>query len=257
MSTTRRFAAVCAAATVAVLTATSASADIISNDYDATVDSVHEEMNLTLPGSPGKTKLYVIVDGVAGNLQLADHPGCNINGSHKITLVAHVADPAVATVGLSGGGLLDSCADTVTVTVTPEKIGSTQVTFTGIEQTSNDPHLVISYAEADFNVNVGQGTGDDTGGTRCDNDRAAPAWARAFLKANDLRAKVAGEPNYVRSVARHMGPGATFDLISKAVHSSYEDAVYAYMTTTLGLSMSTGPDDVRKPAERCTPLPTS
>ena len=257
MRITNRLAAGFAAAALLVAPAASAGADVIGNDYDSTLDAVHEQMNLTLPGSAGKTKLYLIVDGAPGYLQPTDHPGCNINGSHTVTLVPHLTNSSVATVALSGGGVLDACTDKVTVTVTPQALGSTEVSFTGIEQTSNDPHLIFNYEPATFDVNVTQGTGDGGGGTRCEDDRAAPAWAAALLKGNDLRAKVEGKPNYISSVAKHMEAGAVFDTFGKAAHPYYENAVYAYMKTTLGLSMSKGPDDVRKPAERCTPLPTS
>ena len=81
-----------------------------------------------------------------------------------------------------------------------------------------------------------------------------------MLKANGLKAKVKGEVNYVAQVARKMGPGTMFGTTYKIEHPAYEQAVYDYMTSAangLGLSMTKGPDDVRKPHERCTPLPTS
>jgi hypothetical protein len=252
-----RLAAGVAAAALTVLSATAAGADVVGNELDTSLDAVHEQMNLTLPGSAGTTKLYVIVDGAPGYLQPDDHPNCNINGSHTVTLVPHLSNASVATVTLSNGGVLDACTDKVTVTVTPQALGSTEVSFTGIEQTSNDPHLIFTYEPATFDVNVTQGTSDGGGGTRCEADRAAPAWAAALLKGNGLRAKVDGKPNYISSVARHMEAGATFDTWGKAVHPSYENAVWSYMTTALHLNLPKGPDQVKKPGWNCTPLPTS
>jgi hypothetical protein len=251
-------AAVSAAATLSLFAVASASGDIITNDLDA----VYETMNLTLPGSSGTTKLYVIVEGVTGGGggKPVEHPNCDLQGAaNKVTLVAHY-DESIVDVALSDDGVLAECDDKVTVTVTPVGVGSTTVSFTGIEKTSQDRNLNLTYDQAAFNVDVTGATGGDSGGSRCDNDRAAPAWARAFLKANDQKAKVKGEPNYVAQVARKMGPGTMFGTTYKVEHPAYEKAVYDYMTSTangLGLSLPKGPDDVRKPGERCTPLPTN
>lgn len=252
-----RIAAGAAAAALTVLSATSAGADVVSNDLDTSVDAVHEQMNLTYPGSAGSTKLYVIVEGIPGGGPPGEHPGCDINGSNKITLTPVLSVPGVATVSLSNGGVIDDCTDTVRATVTPVGLGSTEVSFSGVSKTPNDPNLSISYVAATFDVNVAQGTSDGGGGSRCEADRAAPAWASALLKGNGLRAKVAGKPNFISSVARHMETGATFHSWGKAVHPYYENAVWDYMRTQLGLSLPKGPAEVKKPGWNCTALPTS
>ena len=252
-----RLAAGVAAAALTVLQATAAGADVVSNDLDTSVDAVHEQMNLTYPGSAGSTKLYVIVEGVPGGGPPGEHPGCDINGANRITLTPVLSVGGVATVSLSNGGVIDACTDTVRATVTPIGLGSTVVSFTGVSKTPNDPNLTITYDAATFDVNVTQGTIDGGGGSRCEADRAAPAWASALLKGNGLKAKVAGKPNYISSVARHMEAGATFDTWGKAVHPTYENAVWNYMKTTLHLDLPKGPDQVKKPGWNCTALPTS
>jgi hypothetical protein len=259
MTFTIRMAAVAAATALSTLVAMSASADVIYNELDTSIDAKHELMTLVEGGVDGATNLSVLVEGQPGRGKPDEHPGCDINGKHHVTLLPHVVPAGSLQVTLSNGGVIEDCADKVHVTVRALTltVGQTaEVTFTGDEVTSKDPKLDIAYDQAAFDVTLiaATDTGDD--GSRCDADPAAPAWARALLKGNDLRAKVAGKPNYVSSVARHMGKGATFEGYAKS-SVSYPFLVENYLEGLLGSSLQYGPDDVRKPGWRCTALPTS
>ncbi|MGN6578218.1 MAG: hypothetical protein ACTHKG_21295 [Nocardioides sp.] len=236
----------------------SASADVIYNEIDTSIDTKHELMELVVGGPDGSTNLSVLIEGQPGGGKPDEHPGCDINGTHKVTLQSHVAPAGAVQVTLSNGGVIDDCADKVHVTVHPLSLSVGQtatVTFTGDENTSKDPKLDIEYEQAAFDVTL-VNAADGGDGTRCDGDPAAPAWARALLKGNGLKAKVPGEDNYVKSVAKHMGKGATFDGYAKS-SQSYPYLVEQYLEGLLGDQLANGPDEVRKPGWRCTPLPTS
>lgn len=234
MQITRKIAAVAAAAGLALI-GPAAFADTVYNDLDNTVDSNLEVLNLTYDsvlatGTSGSTTLSIQVDG------LPEHPGCNIQGgAHYIDLDAVVADPAVASVTLSNGGVFDACADTVTATAQALSIGSTNVTFViGDSSTSNDPKLTFSLVEAAFTVNVVEGVSPPVVG--CDADPAAPAWANAILQKAGIKSK-AGSPNYVSIIAGEMGKGATFGGFAKNAHPEYENAVHARLQQLTGKTL--------------------
>jgi hypothetical protein len=121
--------------------------------------------------------------------------------------------------------------------------------------TGND-NRTFDASQADFDVTVEEGAGGG-GGTVCDADPAAPAWAAALLKGNAVKAKGSTLSNYVSSVAKHMGPRAAFDGVDKSDHPDYENAVWDYMKTELGLTLMKGPHDaaVVKPGWECTTIP--
>jgi hypothetical protein len=256
MKLTIRLAAISAVASLSMIMAASATADIIYNEIDTSIDAPHELMKLVAGGPDGSTNLSVLIEGQPGQGKPDEHPGCDINGTHKVTLESHV-QPAGAVQVTMSSNVIDECSDKIHVTVHPLSLALGQtatVSFTGDEKTSKDPKLDIEYEQAAFDVRLIAGT-DGSDGSRCDANPAAPAWARALLKGNDLKAKVPGEPNYVRSVARHMGKGATFDDYAKSSHS-YPYLVEQYLEGLLGHPLANGPDEVRKPGWHCTPLPS-
>ena len=166
------------------------------------------------------------------------------------------APTGIATVAfVNGDDVFNSCQETLTVVVTALAVGTTAVTF-AIDDTksSGDPHLGWSLAEAAFTVTVTEDDGGGGSGTTCDEDPAAPAWAAALLKANGFKAKgkAATADNYVSQVAGAMTNGADFGGFAKNAHPEYEDAVWAYMTGTLGLSLPVGPDGAARPGWVCT-----
>jgi hypothetical protein len=253
MFTTSRLAATLAATALTLLTATSARADIVTNDLDASVDSTLESMLLHVtPGTPATTKLSIVIEGHAAG----DHPGCNIDGApHYLKLSPVLSTPGVATVTLSGGGVFDACTDTVTATVTPVAVGQTTVTFGYQADTAGDPHLRFSTAEAAFKVTVDPGSDTSSTGTGCAKP-AAPAWASALLKGNGLRPKAPANRGYISSVARHMGKGATFDGWVKSSRAGYSKAVWVYLQG-LGVALPKGPAQVARPGWTCVALPSS
>lgn len=252
MRVTRKIAAVIAAAGLA-LAGPAAFADTVYNDLDNSIDVALETMNLTYDsvnslGTVGTATLAIQVDGQP------DHPNCNIQGgSHFIDVDAVVANPAVASVALSGDGVFDACSDTVTATVTASGLGSTNVTFViGDSSTPNDPHLVFRLDEAAFTVNVTEGGVTPPPPTGCDADPAAPAWANAILQKAGIKAKPNG-PNYVSIIAGEMGQGATFAGFAKNAHPEYENAVQARLQQLTGKTLPSAQAAAR-PGWVCAPI---
>jgi hypothetical protein len=217
---------------------------------DGTIDSTAEVMNLTAGGAPGTTTLQLQINGHAAG----DHPGCNLNGApHFIQLALANSSPGVATAAFGvGGSVFNTCSDVLSVSVTPLVVGNTTISFTiAASNLSNDPHLDFSLDQATFNVAVTDGV-IIPGGTTCDANPAAPAWAGALLKGNGLKPKPNG-PNYVAAVAQHMTQGAVFEgVVKNADNLAYATAVWYFMKTTLGLTLPNGPSVVIKPGWECT-----
>jgi len=234
-----------------LLTATAANADTLYNTLDGTVDATHEQMQLTVPGAPGTTTLQLQINGH----EAGDHPGCNIPGSasnpHQLQVVASSSVPAVASVAFANDDdTFNTCSDVLTVSVTPLTAGTTTVSFIAGPNTSTpgDWHVAWSFAEATFDVVV---TATSTpGGTACDVDPAAPAWAVAILQANGIKNKTV-QQNTIASVAHAMGTGATFAGVVKNAHPAYENAVWSYLSG-LGLAVPKGPTQVNRPGWICT-----
>jgi hypothetical protein len=234
MRITRGVAVLVATAALA-LAGPAALADTVYNDLDNSIDSNLETLNLTYDagtstGSTGYTTLAIQVDGKP------DHPGCNIQGAHWVTLDAVVADPTIASVVLSNGGRFDACGDTVTATVQALAVGSTDVTFViDSARTNNDPKLTFRLDEAAFHVVVAAGltTPPSVG---CDADPAAPAWANAILQKAGIKSK-ASTSNYVSTIAHEMGQGATFGGYAKNAHPQYENAVQARLQQLTGRTL--------------------
>lgn len=245
MRINRKLAAV-AAAGVLALAGPAAFADVVYNDIDTTIDSDYETMNLTfntdtLVGTTGSTTLAIQVQGLPGHdptdTDSSDHAGCNIQGGASyITLAPVVADPTVASVAMSERadkdgnlvpGLFDSCGDTVVVTVTALRAGSTTVDFViDASKTNNDPSLTFHLDEARFIVNVTATTGGGPN-TGCDVDPAAPAWAAAILQKSGVKANTKDWNNAVAYVAHIMTNGALYHGFVKNAHPQYENAVDA------------------------------
>jgi hypothetical protein len=242
-----KLVALIAATTLLTLGATSAWADVVYNDLDATIDSAYESMSLTYEtgtsiGSSRTTTLAIQIDGMPAG----DHPGCNIQGgAHYITIAPTFSVATVATVELSNSGRFDTCTDTVLATVTAQGVGTTDVTFEIVdERTSGDPHLTFSLAEAAFTVTVVEGTTVGNPGTVCDADPAAPAWASAILKANGYKANSGAAKNYISQVAGAMSQRAEFGTYAKNAHPQYENAVLDFLkiqTRNDGLVMGARP----------------
>lgn len=267
------------AATALMLTGPAALADLVSNDLDDSVDTDAESMSLEydtqgtgdrsddVAGTSLSTRLRVVVDGVFVETAKKEHPHCNLKGDHYVTLAASESDADVVTLSFPDGLTFDTCDETVAVGVTPADVGDTYVTFTVVD--SKLPHGVkVDPAAARFRVTVTQAEldGDSPStGTKCDRDPAAPAWANAILKANDVDLRGKDRRDVIRAVAQRMAKAASFPdnsnpniLVAKSA-DTYPDEVYEYMKT-LGPLRTTdnstmidgvGPEGVDRPGRVC------
>jgi hypothetical protein len=145
----------------------------------------------------------------------------------------------------------------VLVTVTPKAVGSTTVTFSKVRaDTSGDPSVRSTLDQAAFNVRVdetdlGDGTGET--GRRCDANPAAPAWAAAISRKNDLSGREQGR--LVSLVAEEMAKRGYFDGLAKN-QDGYAEAVWDFMKDhdRDGARVDEyGPDDAKRPGWRCGP----
>lgn len=123
----------------------SAFADDISNNLDATIDTVAEVMPLNMGGANGTTQLYV----TPRNEDFGKN-GCNLTGSTTLVLSVSSSNTAVATVSPSSVTFA-ACGDTKTLTVTPVAQGSATIS---VAQTSNNTGGTFNLAPATFTVNV-------------------------------------------------------------------------------------------------------
>jgi len=243
----RKFLIMPIAALAVVCMAAAALADTVYNTLDNTIDATHEQMNLVVPGPAGSTTLKIEVQGHP------DHPGCNIQGgSQYIGLAASTSTPGIVDVTWANDdSVFNDCTETLTVIVTPLAVGTTTVSFAeDASKTSRDPHLTFSLGESTFDVNVTAGSGG--GGTICDADPAAPAWAAAILQKNGFKPKASSFSNYVSQVAHHMSNGATFEGFAKNAHPDYENAVHDWMQSTFGISLPYSAAQSARPGWECT-----
>ena len=260
MNIRTRLASVTTAAGLLAASAAGAHADIIYNDLDGSVDAAAELMRLTYnsatatPGPAGSTTLAIEVQDQAAG----DHPGCNIQGGNHYIVLDHTivvtsgTDPVTVSVP---DNRFDACNETLTVIVTPQDLGSARISF-GIvaSSTSNDRNLTFSTAEATFDVTVQEA--EAVGGTVCDADPAAPAWAAAILKGSSVKFKPAESANLVSRVAHRMGADSTdptsFGGYTKNTHPQYEEAVRQYLADVTGTQLAQT-SAVARPGWVCTP----
>ena len=120
-------------------------ADTVQN----TVDTTDEQINLTVGGSNGSTKIWVQsanLDGING---------CNLKNTGQITVNAASGDTNVATVSPSSVTVQD-CDEIngVPITVTPVGAGSTTISVTGPESIVNGGLTGKFTYQANFTVKV-------------------------------------------------------------------------------------------------------
>ncbi|MFL6079781.1 MAG: hypothetical protein ACJ714_07625, partial [Ornithinibacter sp.] len=146
---TRILTALVATGTVAVAACSTASADLITNGVDDSVDSIVEVMPLSLTTGPAKTTIYVVA--AEGDTD----EGCNFDGPSETLTVNLASDnPAVATVSPTSL-VLSACgaAGAQQVTVTPVGVGTATVT-TSQAQFGNRTGGVFHFGNSTFKVNV-------------------------------------------------------------------------------------------------------
>ena len=248
---TRRLFTVTAAATALLLALSSiATADIVTNDVDTTIDVALEDFAAVV----GANSTAVTLSALAADLD-DPHESCNIEGGpNDLVLDIVSSNPAVATVTGPGGsstvtflGCDLQLGSTQALTIVGLVAGTTTITFPiNHALTSNSTEAgprTWSVSAASFTVTVAGG-GASGENTYCD-DPAAPAWANHILKANQRKNKKLTDPrvtNYVAQVAQLMGPGTDFQSNAKTSHTAYEFAVRDYLAGQLGttLVMPTG-----------------
>ena len=145
----RTTTAVLASAGVIAAGTGTASADLIVNGVDDSVDITVEQMPLSLSTGPGTTTMYVVPAEGDGD------PGCNFDGaSETVTVNIAVDNPAVATVSPSTL-VLSACgtAGAQTVTVTPVGVG-TAIFTTTVATGTNKTGGSFSIANARFSAKV-------------------------------------------------------------------------------------------------------
>ncbi len=145
----RTLTALVATGTVAVAACSTASADLITNGVDDSVDSTVEVMPLSLTTGPAKTTIYVVA--AEGDTD----EGCNFDGPSE-TLTVNLASDNLAVATVSPTSLvLSACgaAGAQQVTVTPVGVGSATVT-TSQAQFGNKTGGVFHFGNSTFRVNV-------------------------------------------------------------------------------------------------------
>lgn len=144
-TTPRRSIGVLLGATLAIASVVGvAVADDISNTLDGSVDSVAEQMPLTVGGAAGTTQLVVVPQNDDGK------NGCNLTGSKTLGLSVSSSDTSVATVSPSSV-TFESCGDSKTLTVTPQGAGTATIS---VRETSNNTGGTFNLAPATFTANV-------------------------------------------------------------------------------------------------------
>jgi hypothetical protein len=262
-----RLCAAAGAAALLVVTSTSAFGDVVYNDIDD-VDTIAEVVNLqydathSVAGPSGTTRLAIDVDGALVADPGVDHPGCNIGetGDSQYLTLRVAQTPSHVSLAFPDGLTFDACSDVLRVVVTPTSVGTDQIAFEIDSVRANkDPRTAFQLGTATFDavVQAADLSQDPGTGTKCDKNPAAPAWAAALLQANHLKARTKDGRNVVKLVARQMERRASFPspegpVAKDADHRAYPKAVLAYMRDELGLSLTKGLDDVKRPGWVCT-----
>ncbi len=132
-------------------------ADDVANDIDLTVDAAYETVALVVGGSTRTVDLFIVPKNDDGK------NGCNLTGSTTLTISAASSTPGVATVAPSQVTFTNCEAVgtnwSTAVTVTPVSTGSTNITFTLVDNTTAG---TFDLTPANFAVNVTAPTPSDT-----------------------------------------------------------------------------------------------
>jgi hypothetical protein len=140
----RRIAAtLCTAALIGALAST-AGADTIGNNVDASVDATPEVLNLTV--GAGNAAVGLFVNPTNGDLK----NGCNLTGSTTLVVSVSSSNPAAATVAPSSI-TFDSCGATPSITVHPVAAGTSTISLT---ETSNNTTGTFDLTPATFTAQV-------------------------------------------------------------------------------------------------------
>lgn len=218
----------------ALILASLAMADDISNNLDASVDAVAEIMSLNVGGAAGTTKLYVNPSNGDGK------NGCNLTGSTTLVVSVSSSDTSVATVS-PDSITFGSCGDTPTLTITPHNQGSATIS---LSQTSNSTAGTFDLAPATFTVNVAPPPNTPpqvsiTGVTGGDYYEigSVPVAMCEVTDAED------GNSSFPASLSAIDGPLAAYGLGGQTASCSYTDegGLTASASVTYGIVDTTAP----------------
>ena len=216
----RRRTVVASTAIAAVLVTAVASADVIRNTVDGTVDAVAEEMPLTLGGANGSTQLLVVETGT-GRFPEDGKSGCNLTGVDDARPVGDVEQPR-------GGDRQPQRRDVrqlrraKTLTVTPVATGTATISVT---QTSNNTGGSFNLAPATFTVKVAPppntaptiAVAGVSGGASYDKG-SVPAATCQVTDAED------GNSSFAATLSAVSGPNAADGIGLQTASCSYTDA---------------------------------
>jgi hypothetical protein len=194
-------------------------ADDISNNIDASIDSVAEVMPLTVGGVDGTTRLYVFAQNGDGK------NGCNLTGSTTLTVSVASSDTSVATVN-PASVTFTSCVTSATgpiVTVTPVSAGSSTIS---LSLTSNTTAGTFNLATATFTADVTNPTPPNTppnvtvtnvtGGASY-NKGSVPVAGCSVIDAED------GNSTFAATLSAISGPYASDGIGEQTASCSYTD----------------------------------
>jgi hypothetical protein len=209
-------------------------ADDISNNLDATVDTVAEVMPLNPSGPAGLTQLYVVPQNGDGK------NGCNLTGSTSLSVSVSSSNTSVATVSPSSA-TFTSCGATSTLTVTPVASGTATIS---VSQSSNNTGGTFNFAPASFTVNVspppntapGVAITGVTGGSSYDKG-SVPTATCQVTDAED------GNSSFAATLSAITGPNASDGIGEQTASCSYTDGggLTASASATYGIIDPSGP----------------
>jgi hypothetical protein len=199
----------------AALMATAASADDISNNLDASIDSTAEIMPLNVGGANGTTQLYVTPRNEDGK------NGCNLTGSATLGLSLASSDPSVATVSPSSV-TFGNCGETKTLTVTPVGPGSATISAT---QLSNTTSGTFNLAPVAFTVNVAP-PANTAPVVTVSGVTAGASYSKGEVPAATCQVTDAenGDSSFPASLSAVSGPYAVDGIGEQTASCSYTDA---------------------------------
>ena len=213
-----------------------AGADDVSNNLDASVDTVAEAMPLNVGGANGTTQLYVTpANGDGKN-------GCNLTGSSALGLSVTSSNTGVATVSPSSV-TFTSCGDLKTLTVAPVAAGSATIS---VSQTSNSTGGTFNLAPATFSVNVTAAAPANTAPTvTVAGVTGGGSYTKGSVPAATCQVTDAedGNSSFAATLSAVTGPYASDGIGEQTASCSYTDdgGLIASASETYGIVDATAP----------------
>jgi hypothetical protein len=176
--------------------------------------------------------------------------GCNIKNAQQYVVAAVTSsNTGVATVSPAEWEFND-CGESFVLTITAVACGSATVTISK-DSSKTQAGKNARFSDETLSVTVAGDCHNGGGDPTVCAEPAAPAWAAAILKANNIKAKQA--TNLISEVAKMMTQGATFDGVAKSDQAEYAAKVYTYLDgRTGGLPVTNNYGQAIRPGWVCT-----